>query len=119
MIDVSNAFLNFQETISLESSTVGFWDDNGNWVPGAPVVLEIKAVVQPLSSDELLIVPEGERTKQLIKVHTKEDIKITNESTLTDADVFVYNGDRYTVINVLNRKRLGGYNKALAVKIDG
>ena len=119
MIDVTDALDELYESITLESATVGSRDANGDYVAGTPITSTIQAVVQSLNSNELLTLPEGERTKKLIKLHTKEVLKTVNVFNSTSADKLIYNGEVYKVINVFDRLNNGGYMKAIAVREDG
>ena len=119
MIDVTDAFDDFLEDITLESATVGHRDENGDYIVGSPIISVIKAVVQSLNSNELLTLPEGERTKRLIKIHTKSVLKTVDVVNSTSADKVVYSGETYKVINVFDRLVNGGYIKAIAVREDG
>ena len=119
MIDVTDALEEFLEDITLESATVGSRDGNGDYTAGVPIISTIQAVIQSLNSNELLTLPEGERTKKLIKIHTKEVLKTVDVASSTSADKVVYGGETYKVINVFDRLNNGGYIKAIAVREDG
>ena len=119
MIDVTDALEEFYEDLTLESATVGHRDLNGDYIDGVPIKSTIQAVVQSLNSNELLTLPEGERTKKLIKIHTQSVLKTVDVVNSTSADKVVYHGEDYKVINVFERLTNGGYIKAVAVREDG
>jgi len=119
MIDVTDALEEFYEDLALESATVGHRDINGDYIAGVPITSTIQAVIQSLNSNELLTLPEGERTKKLIKIHTKSVLKTVDVVNSTSADKVVYSGETYKIINVFDRLVNGGYIKAIAVREDG
>lgn len=119
MIDVTDALEEFYEDITLNSATAGSRDENGDYTAGTPITSTIQAVVQSLSSNELLTLPEGERTKKMIKIHTKSSLKTANTSNSSSSDEVIYNGEVFKIINVFDRLVNGGYFKAIAVCEDG
>jgi len=119
MIVVTDALEEFYEDIILESATTGSRDINGDYIAGIPITSTIQAVVQSLSSNELLTLAEGERTKRLVKIHTKSILKTADVIKSTSADKIIYQGELYKIINVFNRLYNGGYFKAIAVRENG
>ena len=118
MIDVSDAFDEFLETVILDRSDPGGRDSNGDWVDGVDhPPKNIIGVVQSLNSNELLILPEGDRTKETAKIHTKTLLRTSNEATSTKADKIEYQGSTWNVSGVNNRQTIGGYYKAILVRL--
>ena len=117
MIDVSEAFLEFLETIQLKRKTTGSRDANGNWVDGTTTTINISAVVQSLTANERLALPEAVRTKETIKIHTQTELLTADEAAQIDADVVVYQGKSYLLTQVFNRNTIGNYFKAVGVRI--
>lgn len=116
MIDVSGAFNGLLQTISLTRKNAGSRDANGRWIDGADVVTSIQAVVQTATSDDLLVLPEGERTQETIKIHTTSLLRTASESGTYTADEITYQGNVYKVIQAFDRKTIGNYYKALAAR---
>ena len=115
-LDVSEAFIDFLETIQLSRTTSGTRDANGNWVDGITTVVDIQAVPQSLTANERLALPEAVRNKETVKVHTQTELKTADEVAQIDADVLTYQGKNYLVTQVFNRNTLGGYYKAICQK---
>ncbi|MEA3330609.1 MAG: hypothetical protein U9Q29_02825 [Campylobacterota bacterium] len=117
MFDVTDAFDGFEETVVLKRQSPGDYDENGNWMDGAITRTNILGVVQSLNSDELLILPQGDKTKETVKIHTKTVLKSANEFTKTKADNIEYQGSVWNVSAVNNRNTIGNYYKAILVRL--
>ncbi len=117
MIDVSNAFDDFLETVTLIRETPGAYDSNGDWQDGVPNKSDILGVVQSLNANELLVLAEGDRTKSTAKIHTQTELRTADELTSTKADKIEYQGSTWNVSSVNNRKTIGGYFKAILVRL--
>ena len=117
MIDVSEAFDDLLQTIPLKRKSAGSRDENGNWVDGAITTTNIEAVVQSLTADERLALPEAIRSRETIKFHTKTEIKTADATLGTTADKVLYQGREWEVTQVFNRDIIGGYYKAIGVKV--
>ena len=117
MIDVSDAFNDFLQPIVLRSFVAGTRDPNtGAYIQSAPIITTIQAVVQVANADDLLVLPEGERMKKTIKIHSTSQLKTANENDKTSADRIEYQGELFKVMSEFNRATIGGYYKALAVR---
>lgn len=88
---------------------------NGRWVDGTPSNFSFQGVVQNASPDDLQVLPEGNRSDEVIKIHTLYDL-VCNISDDTKSDLVNYNGTQYRVNNVAYR-HIGNYNKALAIRV--
>ena len=117
MIDVSSAFDDFLETVQLKRESAGVYNQDGDWVDGTVTTTDIQGVVQSLNANELLVLPEGDRTKSTAKIHTRTELKTANELTSTKADKIVYQGSDWNVSAVNNRNTIGGYYKAILTRI--
>jgi len=118
VIDVSGAFNGFTQAISIDRTATGTRDANGRWVDGGITNITINAVVQVANADDVQILPEGERTNEIIKVHSISLMQTASESGQDTADLINYQGKQYKVMSDFNRATLGGYYKALAVRND-
>ena len=118
-MSIAHILSRFSQDIVLNSSTQGHRDENGDWVGGTPIIKTIQAVVQPVNGDELQTVPEGERTNKLIKLHTTEVLKTTDEANAVSADTVVVDGETFRIITVSDWNKLGGFYKTIAVREDG
>jgi len=114
--DVSGALLRWQEPLDIIRKAVGGSYINGEWVDGADTIVPIFAVIQNANPDDLILLPEGTRTTEAVKIHTISTIKTVSEAGESNADTFDYNGSRYRVYDVFTRK-IGNYVKAIAIRI--
>jgi len=117
MIDVSEAFIDLLQTVQLKRKTAGGRDENGNWVDGTLSTTDIQAVVQSLTADERMTLPEAVRTKETIKLHSITKLQTANDDLYLDADVIVYDGLEWEINQVFNRSIIGGYYKAIGVRL--
>lgn len=113
--NVSGALLRWQEPLDIIRKDTGSYV-NGEWVNGSDIIVPIKAVIQNANPDDLILLPEGTRTTEAVKIHTTSTINTVSEVGETDADQFDYNGSRYRVYDVFTRK-IGNYVKAIAIRI--
>jgi hypothetical protein len=73
----------------------------GHWVGGASMdEFEIIASIQPLTGRELMEQPEGERTRDQIKLYTTSGLHTAVESQQMKADIVVYKNKQYEVTKV-------------------
>jgi len=113
--DVSRALLRWLEPLEIIRVGAGAYVE-GKWVNGAPGPVPIKAVIQNANPDDLILLPEGTRTTEAVKIHTTSKVNTVSEAGETDADEFLYNGHRYRIYDVFERK-IGNYFKAVAIRI--
>jgi hypothetical protein len=107
----SEIFADFNKKSFVEGSIV-----NGVWVDGATAVTTILASVQPANGKDLLILPEGERLKAVIKIWTDETLAIA--SGKIKADQIQFNSEWYEVHNIKKNDLGIGHYEALAVKVN-
>jgi hypothetical protein len=74
--------------------------------------ISIRACVQPLSSKELLLVPEGMRARGVRKVFTS-----TALLCLPMPDRFTYQGDTWEIVDERDWIDLGNYYRYLAARV--
>jgi hypothetical protein len=107
------------ETLSVERYGAGSWD-TGVFVRGAKTDLSIEASVQPLTPNEVKILPEHRRDSESFKIYTETELLISNEINQTPSDVIIRNGKKYEILAV-NNWYIGTdiqHYKSIAVKID-
>ncbi len=63
---------------------------------GSPT--DFRASIQPLNGRELLLLPEGERDREYIKIYTDLRLLMSNPATKTKGDLVNYKGVVWTVI---------------------
>lgn len=61
----------------------------------APV--SFRATIQPLSGRELLLLPEGQRVREYVKIYTDAALKMTDQPSKTKGDLVTYNGCQWEV----------------------
>lgn len=94
-------------------STIGgnFWDGSTD-----PEVIPINAVVQNAVPDDLIVLQEGQRSSESVKLHTTTDLVAVSEADRIVGDKFTYEDKLWQVMNVA-RRFIGNYHKAIAVRI--
>lgn len=93
---------------------------NGDWVEGTEAEITRTVNIQPLKPNEILMLPEAERTRQWWKVYSDEDLRTDKEGASGySADEFIYQGERYKVMKVSNYEMgILNHHKALATRIE-
>ena len=70
----------------------------GEWVPAAPVVLNMVGIIQPAKrEDQLALLPEGARLGNMIVAFCDQELRIDNAQDQR-SDVIVWHGNPYRVI---------------------
>jgi hypothetical protein len=71
----------------------------GRWVDGSYVDTTIDVCPQPMSTDDLMLLPEGMRTKGAVKLYTLSLVKSADEASAvkTPPDEITYDGLVYQV----------------------
>jgi len=98
----------------------GTYDARGFYVGGgAASTINTTASVQPASSKDLLLLPEGERTRETIKVYTGTELFTANIAASRPADRLAYDGRVFEIMNVSTYK-MGqlDHTKALASAVN-
>lgn len=89
----------FGETVTLIRETAGHFE-NGRWVEGTESEIEITASIQPISGNELVNLPELQRTSETLKCYTTEILLTADPTTGVAADEIHYRGKRWQVQSV-------------------
>lgn len=92
---------------------------NGRYTPAATetTVTITNASVQPLGGRELLLLPEGFRTRQALKVYSPELLRGADAEAGYEADRFEYLGETFEVYACEDWSEHGGYYRATAVQL--
>lgn len=119
LADVSDAFIDLLEPIEVETSIAGT-RVKGSWVTGGvTLVPDLEAVVQPASNqdiNELRI--EGDATSSYKKFYSEYQFKTADKLAQTEADLILYKGQKFKVLSIADWDTVGGYNKAMTVRIQ-
>lgn len=74
---------------------------DGEWVAAVATTITREVNIQPLKDEELLLLPEADRSREWYKLYCAEDLIADKPGASgTIADEFVWNGDRYKVMKV-------------------
>ena len=111
--DVTDAFAGWLQ--ALAGTRTGGSFVAGRWVAGTQAVLSFSAVVQNATAEDLLVLEEGNRTSEGLKLHTTTKLYPVSDGTYKDQ--ISYDSETWTVYSVADRK-IGGYYKVIATKDD-
>lgn len=90
----------------------------GGWVPGTPTSVPFYGVVSIASGTDLEAIPEGDRIRGAIVVHSTQEMFTTDAAISGMSDLIVWQGDQYRVYDVSNYSNRVFW-KAIAAKIIG
>lgn len=117
MFDMSDAFPDLLEPITVTSSTPGT-RDKGHWVSGATTTVNVEAVVQPASNRDINELREqGDSTSSYKKFYSEHVFKTADKVAGTEADIITYAGKDFKVLSADHWEALGNYNKIMTVRI--
>lgn len=108
------------ETIQVIRSDGGAWVE-GRYERGQERRLPAEALsIQPLTPDEVRLLPEGRRTAESLKMYLETPVRVSDEKAGTAADRIEHAGKTYEVLGVEDWSRTDiPHYKAILVKIDG
>lgn len=93
----------------------------GHWQPAGTTEFEIIASIQPLRGKEMELLPEGERSKERVRIYTKSGLQQTIEKLAIKGDLVSYKGREYEVKSIeeweFSRDGLAHF-KAIAVLVE-
>jgi hypothetical protein len=110
------------ESIQVIRADGGGWSDaTGRYERGQERRLPAEAMsIQPLTADEIKLLPEGRRTAETLKVYLETKVRCADEKAGTAADRIEHAGKVYEVIAVEDWSRTDiPHFKAILAKIDG
>ncbi|WP_448510322.1 hypothetical protein [Immundisolibacter sp.] len=87
----------FGRSVTLKSYAAGSYV-NGFWVEGALTTSTITASVQPLTPRETLLLPEGDRQREWLKLYSTYQFKVQKDGTMNQSDRIVVDGKEYFVM---------------------
>ena len=108
----------FTESIQVKRSSGGDYNARGHYVPRPEATFNLQANVQPLQGKELLILPEGERTKDSLKVLTDVQLYEVNEETGSKPDLIFWKGKAYKVHSVKNYTQIIPHFETIAINVN-
>lgn len=92
---------------------------NGNWVKATPTTITITANIQPvMKSTDTMLLPEGDRSKEAIKVYTTTPLYQRKEgANPIDGDIISWDGKSFEVIKVISYKMgILDHHKAMCIR---
>ena len=110
--------------LAIKRKTAGSYNNDGVYSEGTTTTFDIVANVQPnLTRNEMMLLPEGERSKQTLKLYTSSALRMRREGANGhDADEFNWtdmNGDTgtYQVMKLIGYQMgVLNHQKALCVR---
>ncbi len=115
---LADAIRAFARAYEVERPAVGVYVD-GRWSGGPVTIVTVSASVQPTAGRDLRLLEEGARASESITILTPDLVRTGDEKSGQAPDVVRYKGARYQVQRVESWDEIGGFYKALAVKIPG
>jgi len=80
MIDIAVAIDGEAVNVSLtREGSGGYWNDDGEWVPGGPSTSTIRAAIQPANGNQLMDLPEGLRVEARWLLWSRSEVKLDDE----------------------------------------
>ena len=89
--------------------------ENGRFRPGPSDTFKVRAMIQPMTGEQLLRLPEGERTRERIVIFTAEQLRTTRQSEVAMADRVAYRGEQFEVESV---EAWAGYYRCIGAKVE-
>ena len=105
MIDVAVAIDGEAVNVTLTRAGPGGYNDDGEWVEGAPTTITIRAAIQPARGNQLMDVPEGMRTEARWLLWSRSEVKVD--------DTITAGGISYRVMHLWPRMEGGFYRAAI------
>ena len=90
----------FRKPVTVKRRTQGAYVD-GFWVEGTESTVMIRASVQPASSADLNLLPEGKTLGGVYKIFTNDTLIVATEGTDQNGDRLVIGGSDYEVTTTL------------------
>ena len=85
------------EIVTIERVTGSYVD--GLYQKDSPTTFKTLASVQQATPKETQFLPEGERQKDIRRIISKKSIRGSNDKDGVPADIVIYKGSRFKVIN--------------------
>ena len=108
----------FAESIQVKRSGGGEYNARGYYTAFPAGTFNLQANVQPLQGTELLILPEGKRNKESLKILTDVQLLETNEKTGALPDVIFWQGRAFEVHSVKNYTQIIPHFESIAINVN-
>ena len=103
---------------TLTRFAAGSRDAYGEWVEGASSTSTIYVSVQPMPGKERQGLPEGLRSKEVVKLYTGTELRTADQSAGTSGDVVTSGGVDYEVVTVGRWGAVIPHYEATAVRVS-
>lgn len=108
----------FKKSFTVYRGTQGAYV-SGRWVAGSETTFTATGSMQPMKPDELLVLPEGIRTKDVKKFYTDDNLNTANELLKIPADQVDIGGKRYEVHGDMDHNTgHSAHNKVILVRVN-
>jgi hypothetical protein len=108
----------FVTALTVTRYAAGDWVD-GRYLDASTATVTAQASVQPIRGRELLMLPEGWRTREPVQVYTETELLTVDEAAGTKPDQFAFGGRTYEVHRVEAWPYHGTtHYEAVALKVD-
>lgn len=108
----------FRSSFTLKRKSAADTYVNGKFVAATTTSTTIQASVQPLSGQEMLLLPEARRTSQAVRIYTDTQLRVANTIAGYNADIVTAFGSDFEIIscepwqsNVINHYSAIGVKK--------
>jgi hypothetical protein len=118
VIDLSGVVesLASHETLAVKRPPSGVYVD-GRYSAGATTNFTVLASVQPLTGEDLLVLPEGERTDDAIEIFTLEKLQPSQQGAAELGDLVTYLGRDYRIRLAEDWGANGNYYRSVATRV--
>src|SRR5690554_1992870 len=87
-----------RKTFQAKRTSPGYYDNYGNWVEGAEETFEVKGNQQPLPGDEIVMVPESFRSRDVRKFFSITRMNSMEEESSQNPDKVQIDGIWFSVL---------------------
>ena len=109
----------FRKPVTVKRLTPGAYV-NGFWVEGTESTVTIRASIQPASSADLKLLPEGKTLGGVYKVFTNEALTVAIEGTNQNGDRLTIGGSDYEVTTpIIWDNGIIPHNEYLVTRVQG
>lgn len=104
--------------LEVKRTATGAYDERGRWQEGEVTTPTIQAVVQPTKPSDLESLPENRRSLKSISIWSEKPLQPLNKETGQQPDIVTYQGETFEVAHFIDWCEIGGYYKAIALRVE-
>lgn len=115
MIDIQT------KAVTIIRYSKGEWQDDGTFRKNKEKEFEIEVSAQPLTGNQVKLLPEHRRTAESLTVFTETPLFTSDEANQISADIMVYKGKRFEIFTVKDWSEAMDmpHYECIAIKEDG